>query len=269
MIIDNFFLKKLQKSKELFILFSISTRNPFLVCDKESFDDKILAFKDGESAKQAADTYRNDGYSISVIKIPSQRINKFLMSLYFLGVNSFVFNDEDELSIPLEQLVKKPDIEKLMNDKIPRINPKLQITALYFLQEARRKNEKTADEKKKLKSMEEELAVNLFESRFIIAFDITGTDNQITSADKIQKHKLVTLKTKDNEIFLPCFSDFNEFSKFSIANKKGKFNLISLPFDKLCGVFHDAKGIVINPTGFNLMLKKDAIERLRTMYASD
>ena len=269
-MVDNFFVKKILNLNELFVLFSTSTRAPFISCNEETFDDEVYVFTNEDDAKKIAGDLTEKKYPVSVIKVPKAQINNFLATLHSYDVNSVVLYIGDEKnSVPVEQFVKKPDIDKLINDKVPRINPDLQITAIYFLQEARRKHERTQEESRKLMEMEEEMAVNLFRSRFIVALDITGMNQKFDPRDKTRRYKLITVSTKEGEMYLPCFSDLNEFTKFSQANKKGKFHLMAIPYDKLSEFCKDAKGIVINPSGFNLLLKKEAIERLNRLYGAN
>jgi hypothetical protein len=268
-MVDNFLVKKILNSNELFVLFSTSTKSPFISCDEETFDDEAFVFINEDDAKAAADRLAGEKYAVAVIKIMKNQINGFFASLYCYDVNAVVLTvSEDRNVIPLDQFVKKPDVDKLMNDKVPRINPDLQITSVYFLQEARRKIERTQEDSRKLVEMEEEMAVNIFRSRFIVALDITGINQKVDPRDKNRKYKLITISTKEGDIYLPCFSDVNEFTKFSQANKKSKFHLMAVPYEKLAEFCKDAKGIVINPSGFNLLLKKDAIDRLNRLYGN-
>ena len=87
-------------------------------------------------------------------------------------------------------------------------------------------------------------------------------------AEAAKKHKLVTVKAKDGNMYLPCFSDMNEFTRFSVANRKGKFNLIPIPYEKLPEICKETKGVVVNPMGFNLLLKNESMERLTNLYGS-
>ena len=51
MAIDNsFIIKKLQGLPEMFVIFSQSTKHPYVTCNEESFDDQIHIFSDAEAA---------------------------------------------------------------------------------------------------------------------------------------------------------------------------------------------------------------------------
>lgn len=266
-MVENFLVKKIKNLDELYVLYCTATKSPFLVCDEETFDDEVYVFSNEEDAKREADKLGEKNYPVAVIKIAKQHINGFIASLYSYSVNVVVFfMGEEKNPVPLEQLFEKPDIEKLRNDKLPRINPDLQISAIYFLQEARRKTERSPEESKRLIEMEEEMAANLFKSRFIVALDNMGMNAKNVPANKNLKFKVVIVKTKEGDMYMPCFSDINEFTKFNAANNKAKYNFAAVPYDKLRDFCKDAKGVVVNPNGFNLVLNDKSFERLNKLY---
>lgn len=265
-MVENFLVKKIQNLDELFILFCTATKSPFLICDEETFDDEVFVFSNEDDAKREAEKFGAKKYPVAIIKVVKQQINAYISSLHFYGVNAIVFfTGEEKNVIPLEQFSKKPDIEKLKSDKVPRVNPDLQITSVYFLQEARRKTERTPEEGKKLIEMEEEMAVNLFRSRFIVALHNPGMNSK-NLQNKYLKLKVVTIKTKEGDVYMPCFTDLNEFSRFNAANNNLKYNLMALPYEKLRDFCKDAKGVVVNPNGFNLVLNDKSFERLNKLY---
>ena len=58
---------------------------------------------------------------------------------HLLGVNEIVFAEEAQISkIPLEQLVVQKDYSKLPKNQQPLLNPQMQLTGLYFMQEVQR-----------------------------------------------------------------------------------------------------------------------------------
>lgn len=265
---DDFLTAKIHSLNEFFVLFSTATKSPFISCNKETFDDEIFVYANADDARARAQALGELGYPLAVIKIVKAQSANFLTSLYFYGINVVDFyTGEERNPIPIEHLCTRPDLEALKNDKVPKANPDVQLTAGYFIQEVRRRIEnKTKDDLVRLKEMEEEMAVNLFRSRFIVAIDTTNETQKFDITDKTRKYKLVTVTAKNGEMYMPCFSDLSEFRKFSAANRKGKFQLLPIPFNKLKDFCKSANGVVINPSGFNLLLKNDAFERLERMY---
>mgnify|MGYP007107360943 FL=1 len=51
-------LSVLRNSEEIYMLMSACTKMPFVVCDPETYDDKIFLFNDLETAKKCAEKYR-------------------------------------------------------------------------------------------------------------------------------------------------------------------------------------------------------------------
>ena len=95
--------------------------------------------------------------------------------LFSIGVNSVVWNRGDEqIEIDLDKIVREPDISKLPEEKRPLINPTLQLSGIYFMQELRRPVEK--EERHNMREKEEELLANLKRSEFLVAMNPQGDD---------------------------------------------------------------------------------------------
>lgn len=270
MTIDNrFLIKKFESFENIFVLFSQATKLPFVECDEETFDDQVYVFTDEAQTKEFAKKYTKEKILLLAVKIPQPQIKAFLSGLYAIGVNALVVQDEGApVRVELEQLSPKPDLEALKSQPIPKLNPELQLTALYFLQELRRPMERTAADRKQLRTLEEEMAVNLMKSRFIIAVDVTDVEGEWDPKDKNQKVKIPFVKNKDGSIFQPCYSDMGEFQKFNAKNKNNKYRIIAAPYDELQKyLIRDAKGFVFNPAGFNLVLTREQMEQMKKNYA--
>ena len=69
MAIDNsFIIKKLQGLPEMFVIFSQSTKHPYVTCNEESFDDQIHIFSDAEAA-HAYVVAKNEQEKIPVVSV--------------------------------------------------------------------------------------------------------------------------------------------------------------------------------------------------------
>ena len=78
-----------------------------------------------------------------------------------------MWNDGDEqMEIDLEKIVRKPDLSNVEPQKRPLINPTLQLSGIYFIQELRRPVPK--EEHKNLRALEEEV---MRESEKVRIFD--------------------------------------------------------------------------------------------------
>ena len=162
MTVDNrFWKKKFEQYEQLFALYSQATNLPFLVCDPETFDDQVYVSAEERYIRDLAKNYADQKYRLLVVKIPKVQIQRFLTGLYSVGANAVMVQEGGlPVRVELQQLAPAPKPGDMMKGKIPKMNPQLQLTALYFLQELRRPVERETEEKKKLRSMEEEMAVN-------------------------------------------------------------------------------------------------------------
>mgnify|MGYP000946713195 CR=1 FL=1 len=78
MAIDNsFIIKKLQGLPEMFVIFSQSTKHPYVTCNEESFDDQIHIFSDAEAA-HAYVVAKNEQEKIPVVSVRVAAVPSFL-----------------------------------------------------------------------------------------------------------------------------------------------------------------------------------------------
>lgn len=270
MTVDNrFWKKKFEQYEQLFALYSQATNLPFLVCDPETFDDQVYVSAEERYIRDLAKNYADQKYRLLVVKIPKVQIQRFLTGLYSVGANAVMVQEGGlPVRVELQQLAPAPKPGDMMKGKIPKMNPQLQLTALYFLQELRRPVERETEEKKKLRSMEEEMAVNFMKSRFILAVDVSEVKGKWDPKDKSQKAKIPFVKDQAGNVFLPCYSDLGEFEKFNAKNKNARICLLSIPYEELPKyLLKESKGFVFNPAGFHLILTREQMEQMKKIYA--
>ena len=99
--------------------------------------------------------------------------------------------------------------DKMEPAKRPVLNPALQLSGIYFMQELRRPVEK--EEHKNLRALEEELIANIKKSQFLVAME--------RNEEEPKKINIPYLKNKDGQILQPVFSDIMEFEKFAKRQK--------------------------------------------------
>ena len=254
-------VRKMQKLDQTYVAFSQGTRMPFITCDEESFNDQIWVFTTEDKAKEFGEKRRDERKDIlMVVRLENQQLLGFYSGLYLLGVNEIVFVEEEQTTkILLEQLVKAPDHSKLPNEKRPLMNPQMQLTGLYFMQELLRAVPN--NEKPKLPELEEEMVVNLIRSKFFMPIEVEGETIQPDGSNI----KIPCVKTKEDKMFQPIFTDYNEFQKF---NKEGKFKANIIEFvniEKVLG--KSVEGVVVNPQGMNTVIAKSMIPNLLNRFA--
>lgn len=231
-------LSVLRNSEEIYMLMSACTKMPFVVCDPETYDDKIFLFNDLETAKKCAEKYRNENQPVNVGKVGKKQLLPFYSSLYTMGINCLAFENKEEkiTAVQLEELVKRGDINHLPEGKVWVENPGLHLTSLYFMQEMRRHKKPELTEE--MKELQEEILSNFQRGTYIAAVQ--------------EGNKIPLLKQQDGTSFQPIFTDVIEFQKF---NREQKFKSAVIKADKLLNILvPEAKGVVINPFGVNLQL---------------
>ena len=184
--------------------------------------------------------------------------------LFTIGVNELVFVSESGTdTIELAELVKRPDFSQLPKEQQPISNPELQLTGLYFMQEASRP---VPNEQKNLVDLEEELAANLYKAKYMVPIELLEGPEPDLEKLKEKKYRLPILKNKNGDVLQPLFTDPNEFAKF---NRENKFKALSVPFANLAKlVIKDSKGFLLNPAGFHIAMPKELLEGLPKRFGA-
>lgn len=261
----SFLLKKIEKMQHFFALFSQTTSLPYVEVDPETYDDCVLLFYNEADVQKYAKSYTEKKILLAAGKIPGASAQSFLISLFFIGVNAIRIIDGDTvMKEELANVIPAPNLKVIQEQKIPGANPEMQLTGIYFAQELRRPIQRTDEEKKLIRDLEEEMAVNLMRSRWIVCADISEITDDMTVEEKNKKIKLPYVKTKSGDIYHPVFSDMTECQKFNAANKGAKLRLTAIPYADLPKFkIRDAKGFCFNPKGFNLFLTTEMMEQMK------
>ena len=242
-------LSLLKISKEIYCIMSAATKMQYVQCDPETYDDEILVFLNEDEAKEKATALLKEGNPVHIAKIPQKNLLGFYSSLYVIGVNSIrvKMQYEPEMVIQLHELVTRPAEDKLPNGQKRIENPAFHLTALYFMQIMR--SAKTKERQEEAKELSEELAAHFAKGTFIMAVQ--------------EDNKIPLLKQKDGNMkdvpFQPIFTDIPEFMKFNM-NKKLKPLVVEMK--KLPEVMaKEAKGVVVNAMGVNLIMQVERKEK--------
>ncbi len=237
-----FILQQLRNLDEIFVMFSRTTRLPYVHCDEESYNDQIYLYRKEEDARKAAEQFHQDKVPVQIMKVEKDKFLSFYSSLYFQGINAMVVDPgEDEIEIQLDELVTPPDYSKMPKGQIRVDNPQFQLTAMYLMQILRR--EPGVKPTKEMQEMEEELLANMRRGVYIVP---------------VQEDKKVPLMKLKEDVFVqPVFTDIQEFNKFGGTEK---FRGAVIPYDKLTeAVAEQARGIVINPMSVHVVIMKEQL----------
>mgnify|MGYP004668224093 FL=1 len=156
----------------------------------------------------------------------------------------------DQIEVEIQRIASQRDMSKIEPSKRPLLNPPLELSGIYFMQELRRPVKQ--EEHKNIRELEEELIANLRKAEFLIAINAEQEENG--------KLHIPYLKNKEDKILQPVFTDVMEFEKFG----RGKnLRVAKVTMDKLPSLMiPQASAYVVNPLGFNLILNKEQVEKI-------
>ena len=262
MAVDNTLLiKQIRDQESVIAAFCAFTGMPLAVCDSETFNDQVWIFENEELLQAFAKSYTDEKLLLQGRKIMNKDLLNFLSTLNFLGINEVVWQNSTNapIPIPLEELVNLPDYSKMKPEQRPLMNSGLQLTGMYFLQQAGRPVPN--NEKPDLKDLEEEFSSNLVRSRYLVPITLKPGPGSVIDKMKQRKYELPVLKAKDGSMYQPLCSDQVEFRKFA-GNKQ--MMAMTLPFTALEKALtnKDVKGFILNPAGFHAVLTRELLGTL-------
>ena len=230
-------IRVLSTAKELFVLMSLCTKMPFVMCDPETFDDEVFIYEKEEDIKREGKRFIDQKIPLQIAKLEKQQFLSFYTNLFTMGVNCVVLNGymPGEFKLQLADMVKKPG-GNLPQGQVWVENAGLHLTAIYFMQEVRR--QKLPELTDELKEMQEEILADYGKGTYIAAFH--------------ENNGVPLLKQTNGDAYQPIFTDVVEFRKF---NKDNQYKAAVVEAAKIPGVLAaEAKGVVVNPFGVNLQL---------------
>ena len=149
-------LQKLQKMEAFYVLFSRGTNNPFIICDPDTYNDQVWIFEENKDLEEMAKPLIENKNALAAIKVENKSFLHFFTTLISIGVNAVMFVEKErKTEFDLEEIIRKPDYSNLPEKERPLLNPQMQISAIYFMQELRRGVK--MEEKSTLKELEEEM----------------------------------------------------------------------------------------------------------------
>ena len=230
-------IKELQTREEIFVAYSQATKLPYVKCDEETFNDQAWIFSTEEGIKEFGKKMLEEKVLLMGMKFTKKDYPRLYGTFYAIGVNTVVWVDGEDMS-------------KIEPAKRPLLNPTLELSGIYFMQELRRPVEK--DQHGNLRELEEELIVNLKKSEYLVAMNVDPEDPK--------KINIPYLKNKKEEILQPVFTDVMELEKFT---KGQKLRIAKVPFAKLPELLIDkAMAYAVNPLGFNLVLNREQLNKI-------
>lgn len=248
-------VQALRSSEFIYYLNSAATNLPFVVCDEESFNDQVWLFPDEKGVKAFFEKYKAQKYPLMGKKFEQKNLGNYFFQLRLIGVNTIVWCEGDEISeVDIDEIAPMPKLSEEEQKKIPPMNPTLQLSGIYFMQEMRRQLTLEEHAANGMRDLEEELLVNVCKSTFFMLLRQDPDDEQ--------KVGPLLMKGKEDKLFQPYFTDTMEMNKF-VGQQKDQLRVVRVPFAKFTELVPEqVEGVVINPAGFKLALSKDQIQKL-------
>lgn len=250
----------LVKGDSFLVLASKITKHPFIVWDKDNFEDQIYVFTNEEAFKEKEKIFRKDKYAMLGIKVEQKSMRQFFIDLYSYGVSQIVVcTDKEEYAVKTENVIPKPDFSKLPENQQPLLNPALQISVLYFMQEFTR--DIPMEEKENLKELEEEMAVNIARAKYLLPVRMKmevpeDWDGKLEDGT----FDIPYLANKEGEFYLPIFGDVVEFNKFNV---QAELKATLIPIEQVQKMMTGkCQGAVLNPASMGFKLIPQTLDNI-------
>jgi len=253
------FIQKLPTIDNYYVIFCDFTKMPYAECDEETFDDKAFIFLKEDMAKRFVKEYKEDGMILSVRTVSRAEILGFLTSLPVLGINMASFRGSEMHNIQLEHIVKRQYKEDAPK---PIENPSLQLSIIYFMQAVR--TAETEEEKAITRQFEEEMMVNIARGHFLVP------SRELEQTDEEGNKKVAFLQVKNNngDVFIPLFTDINEYFKFN--SEDGTMKFLVLDFHKIYDIkVPQLAGFIINPGTVSVLLNEQHLNAIQQAFGEE
>lgn len=240
------FIKKLPTIESYYAVMCNYTRMPYVECDPVTYDDKAFIFLQEEDAKAFVEEYKEEKMLLSVQTIGRAGILGFLTGLIVSGINMVCFHGEEVYNIQLENILRR---EPKADAPKPVENPSLQISMMYFMQAVR--TAETNEEKMVVRQYEEEMMANIARAQYLVP----SKETDQVDANGNKQIAFPQIKNPNGELFIPLFTDINEFAKFSREDGETKFMILGFQQIKTIKT-PGLNGFIINPASIQLMLNE-------------
>lgn len=87
-------LTMLRNAEKIYVIMSVYTKMPYVICDSETYDDEVLLFFREEDAKAEAVCLNESGNPVQIAVVEKDSLLSFYTSLYTIGVNCMIVNRE-------------------------------------------------------------------------------------------------------------------------------------------------------------------------------
>jgi len=257
----NEIIRRIRDAEILYVIYDKTTGYPFidhgyglLYFEKEMAEDAAKLYE-----KQYRQVVAKEIKVEPIIQDGSNVRKGYFDFLYCIGLEDLIIdNGAYRIRFKREEIVAAPGEWNGVRKDAP-INPQLCFSMLDMLEERRWpvKYEKR-DEVLGLK--EKRMIGNLFSGKYIVPMQYEGhaekTESGRVRMGKDTKFTFFMVKTANDKIFMPVFTDGFEFSKMKLGHE---WNAAVFSFSDIARFIQDKDGVAINPAGHRIFMPKDQI----------
>lgn len=231
-------IQRLKSAESLYILISGCTREPFIICDPETFDDETYMFFSLEDAQAKAGELAEDKIPVNAARMESGQMLMFYTCLNAMGVNALLVKEgEKEWSVQLSDFVRRDRPAPETDTHLWVENPELHLASLYYMQELRRESGR---DNPKLAEWQEEIANYFARGSYIVPVQKEGDG-------------IPVVKLNDGQVYQAVFTDIIQYGKFSSENE---LRPVVVTADKIPQILvKEASGVLLNPMGIRMPLE--------------
>lgn len=250
-------IRKIKGADELFVTYNKKTNYPHI--DKEG---RGWFFSKLEYAKSAEEYYSKQEIMLETKVLDKNNIVDYLVQLYYLGIEELLFdNGEYTEVIKRGEILPPPDYSNVPDIQKPVYNPKVQFSIIKFFQELFYKGA-YRDKEKILHQLENNMLTEVIKGRYLVPMQVRSNkplevdENGIVKLDEHTSIAFGSVSDKDNNSWLPAFTDWREFEK---AFDKNIWQGNIMSYEDLLLISKE-DGIVINCKGVPLQINSKVKE---------
>lgn len=249
MAVNNIAVDTINHAEHLYVLISEATRHPFISYDASMKKDRIYLYTDPAYAQKYMEELAKYGYSVTLIDLPEPIRRRTFINYHALGVDEVVFRDIYATTTLDLDTIQSINLNLVPKEQRPVINPPLQLSSIYFLQETMRnvpEDSLTEDDIRARQDLEMQFCQYLAKSRYMVPIHVKKM-KQDKPGMKVRKENVETVYVTDGEgkNWIPVFSDVTEFEKFS---PQDEFQATLLSLSQLRQLMNPGvQGCILNP----------------------
>lgn len=249
---DTLWIAATPATKSYYLGFSSSKPAAYIFSEKEYFEKYSEAMKE------------KDVHIDAIENKAENRLNLF-SDFYRCGYD-YIIVDDGQVSVTMSiyDIINKPDYSAVPEAKRPVINPVLIRTVNNLFQRLNAKQD--------VQGAESQMYLELHKAKFLIPIERDEMNMESVNKEEgtgvIKENSKIKIPIIENQQvgrFFPVFTDWTELRKF---NNDGKFASMVATFDDLKQLAQQTNGVVLNPKGFNLVLKKEIFEQIEAVVTS-